>query len=96
MNASVQLHDSDTQAGTNAKHGADYRYSVGHITHPSVNLIANQRVQAGSHGHGKSLSVTNKGQEKTNHNVYNPSVDTPVKQGQVDRVLGALVIGIPI
>ena len=42
-----------------------------------------------------ALSVANKCEEKTDHNVYNPSVDTPVEQGKSDRILGPLIIRIP-
>ena len=92
----IYLHDTKTQASTDTKHGANHRENVHQITHPSVHIVTKERIESGTDGHGKSFSVTNKGEEKTNNDVHDPSVDTPVEEGQIHGILSSLIISVSV
>ena len=91
----VHLHYTNTKTCANSKHGAHHGEDVHSITHPAVDLVTNKRVEAGTNGHREAFSVTHKGQKETNHHIHNPSMDAPVKQGQVDGILSTLIIAVP-
>ena len=92
----IHLNNTDAQTGTNAKHCAYHREDVYCISHPTIDLFTNERIEASAHGHGKAFSVTHKGEEKTNNNVHDPTVDAPVKQGNIHCVLSKLIVAISI
>ena len=85
-----------TEACTHSKHSAHNREDVDEVTHPSVDPVTKQGIEAGSHGHGKVFSVTEKGKKKSNHHIHDPTVNSPVKECEVHGILGSLIVGIPV
>ena len=96
VKAGVHLDNTDPQTGTNAKHCTYHRKDVYCISHPTIDLVANEGIKTSAHGHGKAFPVTHKGKEQTNNNVHDPAVNTPVEQGHIHGVLSELIVTISV
>ena len=53
----IELNGTQPKTGADAKHGSTNRKNVNHIAHPPIDLVSNDRVEAGTDGHGKTLPV---------------------------------------
>ena len=53
----IKLNSTQPKTGADAKHGSTNRKNVNHIAHPPINLVSNERIEAGTDGHGKALPV---------------------------------------
>lgn len=95
MDTSIELYGTQPQTCAHAKHSAHDGKDVDDVTHPPIDLVSNQRVKTGADGHRQALPVTHEGQQKTNNYVHDPSMDTPVKEGQVHGILSQLVVCVP-
>ena len=91
----IELYGTQAKTSADAKHGTTDREDVDDVAHPSVDLVSNKWVKAGADGHGKALPVAHESQEETDHYVHNPSMNTPMEESQIHRVLGQLVISVP-
>ena len=89
---SVDLYDPNAQTGAHAKHGADNRHDVDHVTQCAIDLVSQDRVETRAHGHGQVVTVSDEAQQQANQNVDNPTMNSPMEQSDVDGVLGTLVV----
>ena len=93
--ATVHLHGTNTKTGAHTEHGSNDGNYVDQISQDAVYLVTKQRVEAGAQCHGQSSVVCHVGQQETNNHVDDPSMDSPVEEGDVDCILGALIVRVP-
>ncbi len=88
----VELLGAQAQAGADAEQSGHDGDDVDEVAHPAKDAVADQRVEAGLHGHGEALAVGKERQEEAHQGVDDPAVDAPVVQGDVDGDLGQGVV----
>ena len=92
VHSRVELDHPQSETRAHPKHRANNGENVDDVTKRAKDLVTNQGVETGAHGHWKVLPEGQYSQQQTDERVHDPSMNAPVKHGQVQRILGSLIV----
>ncbi|MNI00566.1 hypothetical protein D3C73_533680 [compost metagenome] len=81
----IDLRNADAKRGGNAEHRADNGKDIDGVSDRAIDPAFEQRIQTRTDGQRQVITVAKIGERQSNHGIYRPGVNTPMKEGDGHR-----------